>query len=240
VLRSLVASNRRYGLSFIHYSAMSNHLHLLCEAESSEAIAKGMGSFLITLSLALDGTWGRKGRVFADRYHSRALETPLEVHRALAYVLLNARNHGIRHVGVFDPFSSARWFEGWTQDHPASREALDPNPLPRAKTWLLVVGAGLHGRIDPCIDRDVKRHAPRRDGHRSPAGKAAGPRGLSRRNGPTVAQSSSGTMGCRGDMHDSPFADRRIRPGRGHANLPAQIPRAPRSNGYLGRIGSGP
>lgn len=35
----------------------------------------------------------RRGRVFDDRFHVRPLKTPLEVRRALAYVLNDYRRH---------------------------------------------------------------------------------------------------------------------------------------------------
>jgi hypothetical protein len=36
---------------------------------------------------------GRKGKVFADRYHMRILKTPTEVKNALRYVLDNRWKH---------------------------------------------------------------------------------------------------------------------------------------------------
>ena len=70
-----------------------------------------------------------QGRFFGDRYHARVLRSPLEVKRALAYVLNNARRHaaqrGARMArGWLDPYSSARAFTGWrgVMAHPGTDE----------------------------------------------------------------------------------------------------------------------
>jgi hypothetical protein len=73
----------------------------------------------------------RHGRVIADRYHARLLESPLEVRRALLYVLNNMRRHAAQrgsHVlaqlprGWLDPFSSAAVFDGWREPGFCPRE----------------------------------------------------------------------------------------------------------------------
>jgi hypothetical protein len=85
---------------------------------------------------AINRALGRRGRVWSDRYHTRALGTPREVRSALAYVLLNFRKHLKASAGV-DPRSSGPWFEGWKQVPPAM-DALSPVQAPR--TWLGAVG----------------------------------------------------------------------------------------------------
>jgi hypothetical protein len=93
---------------------------------------------------------GRRGGVLRDRYHLRVLRTPLEVRRALAYVLLNARKHlGVRapKVGRVDPASSGAWFTGWQAGVAAL--ACSPAPVAPARSWLLRVGWRRHGLLDP-------------------------------------------------------------------------------------------
>jgi hypothetical protein len=78
------------------------------------------------------------------------LKTPLEVRRALSYVLNNARKHlGARapRVGRIDPASSGPWFQGWREGIVAL--ARSPAPVARAATWLLRVGWQRHGLLDP-------------------------------------------------------------------------------------------
>src|SRR5262249_53817234 len=109
--RAFAAASERNGLRLIHFSIQSNHLHLIAEAHGAEALSRGMQGLLVRVARALNRLWGRKGSVFADRYHSRILRTPREVRHALAYVLNNARKHGCFFAGI-DPFSSGRWFDG--------------------------------------------------------------------------------------------------------------------------------
>jgi hypothetical protein len=47
----------------------------------------------VRVARAVNGQLARTGRLFADRYHARALTTPRAVRYALRYVLLNARKH---------------------------------------------------------------------------------------------------------------------------------------------------
>ena len=112
VLRAI--RRTRSDFRVVHYSIMGNHLHLLAEADSTEALSSGMISLLGRFARALNKMWDRKGKVFADRFHLSPLDSPIAVRRAIAYVLTNARKHGIRWLkGLFDPFSSAKLFPGW-------------------------------------------------------------------------------------------------------------------------------
>ncbi len=144
----LRACGERHGLRVVHFSILSNHVHALVEARDASALSRGMQTFGMRLALGLNRLWNRHGRVVADRFHSRILRTPREVRYALAYVLNNARKHGLRLLGI-DPYSSGAWFEGWELARHAAandRTAAMP-PVPPARTWLLTVGWKRHGRI---------------------------------------------------------------------------------------------
>jgi hypothetical protein len=96
----------------------------------------------------------RSGPVLRDRYHLRVLRTPVEVRRALAYVLLNARKHlGVRapQRGRVDPASSGAWFSGWRAGVVALARApaAGAAPVAEAATWLLRAGWRRHGLLDP-------------------------------------------------------------------------------------------
>jgi putative transposase len=136
------------GLRLIHFSAQSNHLHLIGEAEDKEALARGMKGFAVRLARALNRLWRRTGAVFADRYHSRALKTPREVRNVLAYVFSNARKHGVWLRELLDPCSSAAAFDGW-RERPLAQDAArrEPHWLARARTWLLTLGWKRHGLL---------------------------------------------------------------------------------------------
>jgi hypothetical protein len=105
----------------------------------------------------------RRGRFWAERWHERALKTPRQVRNAIVYVLANARKHaGAPLPAGVDPYSSARWFDGWRDFHaiagvpppffePRSWRD-DPNEPPTSadfasQTWLCRVGWRRHGLI---------------------------------------------------------------------------------------------
>jgi len=124
----------------------TDHLHLIVEADSSDALSRGMRGLVIRCALAVNRAVQRKGAVWGDRYHASALRTPRMVRNALVYVLANARKH-LRARSGLDPCSSARFFDGF-----ANRSAVrspDRAPTKGPRTWLLRVGWRRHGLIDP-------------------------------------------------------------------------------------------
>jgi putative transposase len=142
---ALAAGASRHGLRLVEYVVMSNHLHLLCEAESKPALSRGMEGLCVRIARALNRLWSRTGAVFADRFHCHVLKTPREVRNALRYVLQNAAHHKLYFAGI-DPCSSGEWFEGW-KPSPGARSRT-ASPLPRARTWLLASGWRRRGLID--------------------------------------------------------------------------------------------
>ena len=129
----------------IHFSIQGDHLHMVAEAGSKRSLARGMQGLKIRVAKQVNASLGRTGRVFVDRYHSRALASPREVRHAIRYVLCNWRKHVEGARGI-DPYSSARWFGGWTV---AQEEPDTPCPAAEAKTWLANVGWKRHGLIAP-------------------------------------------------------------------------------------------
>ena len=64
--RAFHAGSDRLGLRLVHFSVQSNHLHLLVEVESADALSRGMKGLLVRIARALNQLWRRKGRVFAE------------------------------------------------------------------------------------------------------------------------------------------------------------------------------
>ena len=127
---------QRDGFRVIHFSVQGNHLHLLAEASDAQSLARGMQALTIRIAKGLNRVMGRRGPVFADRYHEHVLRNPSEVARALAYVLGNFAVHARRRGdtsadGEIDPYCSA-----------STQLTLGPGPPPvhEPKTWLLQVG----------------------------------------------------------------------------------------------------
>ena len=99
------AAADRFGFRLVHYSVQTNHLHLIAEAGERTALTRGMKGLLVRAARALNRLWRRRGPLVRERFHEHVLRTPREVRNALAYVLGNARRHGIAVAGI-DPCSS--------------------------------------------------------------------------------------------------------------------------------------
>jgi hypothetical protein len=129
-----------------------------------------MRGLAIRTARAVNRVACRSGRVWAERYHARALASPREVRGALVYILRNGRKHESAEVGPFDPCSSAPWFDGFRGGAPTPPVGVAP-PVARPRTWLATVGWRRLGLIGP-------DEAPRAvmDQSRRGAGQLDGPR----------------------------------------------------------------
>jgi REP element-mobilizing transposase RayT len=134
------------------FSIQHDHLHLACEADSNQGLSRGMQGLEISFAKRVNRVLGRKGRVFADRFHAVVVTSPRQMRSALCYIMNNARRHGERldpAYGGIDPFSSAWHFDGWSYD--GWRRGLDPPPgepcVEPATSWLMSEGWRKHGAI---------------------------------------------------------------------------------------------
>jgi REP element-mobilizing transposase RayT len=117
------------GFRLVHFAVLSNHVHLVVEADSKRALSMGMQKLLHSISRRLNALSVREhggkvstkagryhdldgwlGQIFADRYHAHHLKTPTEMNHAVGYVLTNADRHGasrsVRDAISADAFSS--------------------------------------------------------------------------------------------------------------------------------------
>src|SRR3954463_5083027 len=61
VIESAIGAARdRFGMRINHFSVQGNHIHLIVEAESSEALAKGMQGLGVRFARALNRVMGKK------------------------------------------------------------------------------------------------------------------------------------------------------------------------------------
>jgi REP element-mobilizing transposase RayT len=150
--RSLRAAFRRgkdqFGFRLVHYSVQSNHIHLICEARDTRALSRGMQGLAIRLARRINRIAERKGKLFADRYHLHVLESPREVRNCLVYVLRNGVHHGASPAGpVFDAYSSAMFFDGWSEPVRLAILDDDERPCVPPSVWLLTTGWRRGGTI---------------------------------------------------------------------------------------------
>jgi len=151
--RAFVAGCRKPDFRLCQFSIQGNHIHTICEADDRERLARGVQGWCIRIARGVNGAVGRKGSVFDDRYHVEVITSPRHMRNTLCYVLQNARRHGERLDGRYlglDPFSSARWFDGWTDNRWRDRiPPTDPEPpVARARSWLLREGWRRQGLVD--------------------------------------------------------------------------------------------
>jgi len=131
----------RLGFRLVHYSVQSNHIHLICEAPDKQALSRGMQGLAVRLARSVNRIAGRKGTVFADRYHLHVLKGPREVRNCLVYVLRNGVHHGVSPRGpFFDVYSSAIYFDGWTENPRLRLADGDEPPVVAPTQWLLTTG----------------------------------------------------------------------------------------------------
>jgi putative transposase len=132
------------GFRVVHFSVQADHVHLMVEAADTQALALGTRGLAVRLARAINRAVARRGPVWGDRYHARALRTPREVRHGLVYVMMNFRKHRPWDRSVIDPCSSAWWFDGFRSPPPATRER---SPVCRPRTWLGSVGWRRHGLV---------------------------------------------------------------------------------------------
>ena len=179
---ALITSLLRERFHVVHLSIQRTHIHLLVEASDRMALARGMQGLQISAARHLNRAAGRKGTVFADRYHAEIIDNRRQARHALAYVLNNWRRHG-EHRKHFartwrvDPFSSGAYFPGWQELAGCDvfwhvPRSYQPLPVWLPKTWLLAQGWRRYGRI---ATDEVPGPAPRppaRPRRLAPAGRA--------------------------------------------------------------------
>ena len=152
------------GFRLVEYSIQGNHLHLICEADSQESLSRAMQGLKSGLARILNRHLGRKGALFADRFHTEIIKTPTQCRNALRYVLHNCKKHGGHYprCGV-DPFSTAPWYPFSGPHDPCPEKK--PAALP--KTWLLQVGWKRGGNLY-YSDQPIALNLPKKQSRATP------------------------------------------------------------------------
>lgn len=109
IAKCFEAACERLGMRLTQYSIQANHIHLIVEAVDRRALSRAMKGLCVRIAKRLNRATGRKGSVFADRYHAHVLRTPSEVRNAVRYVMENSRIHAERRGEIWyrkiDPFA---------------------------------------------------------------------------------------------------------------------------------------
>lgn len=148
--RALRETNRRGLVRVAHFSVQLGHIHMIVESTDRPSLAGGIKGFEVRLARLVNAMMGRRGRLFGDRYHARALRSPREVRNALVYVINNRIHHAPDRAGAgfVDAYSSGPFFDGWST-FVRSRSACTGTgpPVSNPRTWLLETGWRRRGLI---------------------------------------------------------------------------------------------
>ncbi len=138
--RALIIGSNRFGMRITHYSVQGNHVHLIVEALDGRALSRGVQGLAIRMAKGLNRMMGKRGKVFADRFHSHILRTPTETRNAVHYVLHNRQHHETRFQDATSTESAAPRITALIVDRFSSLG--DPEVVAAPRTWLLTCGIG--------------------------------------------------------------------------------------------------
>ena len=140
-IEAATAGRGRGAFSIVVWSVQGNHLHLVVEADGRTELSRGVQGLAIRIARAVNRAVGRRGKVFADRFHEHVLRTPAEARNAVAYVLENFARHEARRWVPVDAASrgAAAATRPWAD--PCSSRGLAAPP----RTWLLRRACGVAG-----------------------------------------------------------------------------------------------
>ncbi len=146
IKRAFRYGSDRFGMRMVEFSVQSNHVHFVVEAKDRKALSKGMQGLAIRIARAVNRAVGRKGRVFADRYHSVILGSPTQVRNAVHYVRWNWHHHRAKrgapeHPWFVDPFSSTSGEACWHLEPDDTGELVGTLVVALPRTWMLAHAA---------------------------------------------------------------------------------------------------
>jgi REP element-mobilizing transposase RayT len=84
------------GFRICQFSIQRDHMHVMTEAESNQALSRGVQGWEIRVARRVNARLGRKGKVFADRFHAVPVRSPRQLRNTLCYVLNNGHRHARR------------------------------------------------------------------------------------------------------------------------------------------------
>ena len=112
------------------FSVQGDHVHMLVDAANNKALTSAVRGVSIRVARAINKFWGRKGRVFNDRYHARLLRSPTEVLVSRRYILNNYRKHLPERLETERTQPQAAWIAVTPKHLDVARQILE------AKHWI--------------------------------------------------------------------------------------------------------
>ncbi len=116
-LRQLAEQGQRFGVSYLAWCLMTNHVHLIAIPAEESSLARGFGEAHRRYTRYINFREGWRGYLFQGRFHSFPLEGSYLL-AAVRYVLRNPVRAGIARRPWDYQWSSAKWFVGETGNDP--------------------------------------------------------------------------------------------------------------------------
>jgi len=178
-LRELAEQSRRFGVRYLAWCLMSNHVHLIAVPETQTSLAKGIGEAHKRYTRRVNRRQGWRGYLFQGRFFSCPLDGD-DTMAAVRYVLRNPVRAGIAATAWAYPWSSARWLVGESPVDALVRdaslrfevddwrellavEAQDPDSLRRHTRTGRPLGDGSFvARVEMVTGRSLRRRKPGR------------------------------------------------------------------------------
>lgn len=116
-LQQLSEQGQRFGVEYIAWCLMTNHVHLVAVPEEERSLALGIGEAHRRYTRYVNFREGWRGYLFQGRFHTLPLEGSYLL-AAVRYVLRNPVRAGVVKRPWDYPWSSAKWFIGERRDDP--------------------------------------------------------------------------------------------------------------------------
>lgn len=121
-LRLMREQGDRFGLRFLSYCLMNNHVHFVAVPEQEDSLARGIGEGHRLYTRMINFQQGVRGYLFQGRFFSCPLDEKY-LHACVRYVERNPVGvvEGIQHAWDYQ-WSSARYHVGMAEDDPLATE----------------------------------------------------------------------------------------------------------------------
>ena len=144
----LAEQSERFGVRYLAWCLMTNHIHLIAVPETEASLAKGIGEAHKRYSRMVNFREGWRGYLFQGRFFSCALEGSHTL-AAIRYVLRNPVRAGVVRKAWNYRWSSAQWLVGKASADPLVMES---PVLREIDDWHALLSA------DPDTLKDLRRH----------------------------------------------------------------------------------
>ena len=147
-LKQLADQGERFGVQYIAWCLMDNHVHLIAVPTTESSLAKGIGEAHKRYSRMINFREGWRGYLFQGRFFSCPLEGSYAI-AAIRYVLGNPVRAKLCKQPWDYVWSSARWMIGLAESDPlATRSSL----LSEIDDWRSLLKRG------PTEAADIRKH----------------------------------------------------------------------------------